>query len=336
MGVTGRYSWRSFGIEVTWPDEDVRQIGETVFSYHGVDTNNGTQHVHWRFQFVVEKADASLTTGARRIAEHYSGLQILGVDDRVLLWNQRSLGIITPEERHVTGLLHPDRHRISTGLDVDLFLIATFGLLALMQSEGVYALHAAALEAPTGEGVLLVAESDSGKSTLTTSLMHAGWPYLSDDSVIIETGDEGIVARPLRRDLGLDPEAAELFPDIERCAVPQLTDANKWCIDPEFLFPGRRVEVSRPRVVIFPAIIDADETRFETVSQAEALVALLSQSSFLTFDKTASTEYMLLLRQLVSQARCVRLLAGRDVLEGPQRVRQIFEDLLSQTQLSAA
>lgn len=336
MSVVGRYSWRSFGVEVTWPDEDVRQIGETVFTYHGVDTNSGAKNVNWRFRFVVELPDDALMTDARRIAEHHSGLQILGVEDRVLLWNKRSLGIIEPAERHVTGLLHPDRHRISTGLDVDLFLIATFGLLALMQSEGVYALHAAALEAPTGEGVLLVAESDSGKSTLTTSLMHAGWPYLSDDSVIIEKGGNGIVARPLRRDLGLDPEAAELFPDIERCAVPQLTDANKWCVDPELLFPGKRVEISKPQVVIFPTIVDADETRYETVSQAEALVSLLSQSSFLTFDKKASSEYMLLLRQLVSQAQCVKLLAGRDVLEGPERVRQIFEDLMAQTQLSAA
>ena len=72
-----------------------------------------------------------------------------------------------------------------------------FGLLKLLRPLGVYSLHAAALAATDGAGLLLIGAPGSGKSTLAIGLIRQGWRYLSDDAVLLRDGWRGIEALPL-------------------------------------------------------------------------------------------------------------------------------------------
>jgi predicted ATP-dependent serine protease len=54
---------------------------------------------------------------------------------------------------------------------------------------GLFDLHSAGVVDPeTAKGVLIVGSSGSGKSTLALQLATAGWPYLSDDELLLSLG----------------------------------------------------------------------------------------------------------------------------------------------------
>jgi hypothetical protein len=329
------FAWRDHPFTIDWPDEATSSEGRVVLEYHGVKSFESTQP-QWHSTIRIGRPESDEARSAPEIATHTSGLEIRGSERFIYLWNGRSLGRIDPQSNQIDITLNPERHRIGTGLDVDLFLLVTFSLLSMLQARGHFVLHAAGVVSPRRTGVILVARSDSGKSTLTTALARAGWGYLSDDSLILRDEGRQVIASPFRRDFGLDPEADALFPGIGKHAETQLTDAAKWCIDPALAFPGERVEETVPRVIVIPSIVDRDESSITDVKPAEALIELLSQSSFLTFDRKATSAYMAVLKHLVSSCRCIALAGGRDLRDDPSRVIQLLEPALEEDVVQAS
>lgn len=323
------FSWRNHPFTVDWPDETTAAEGRVVLEYHGVRPSTSAQQ-EWHVEITPGRPNSDEAQAAPEIATHTSGLEIRASGRYIYLWNGRSLGRIEPQSDNIHIVLAPERHRIGTGLDVDLFLLLTFSLLSMLQARGHFVLHAAGVVSPGGVGMILVASSDSGKSTLTTALARAGWGYLSDDSLILRDAGRQIVASPFRRDFGLDPEADALFPGIGKHAETQLTDAAKWCIDPDLAFPGERVEEISPRLIIIPSIVDQAESSITEVKPADTLIELLSQSSFLTFDRGATAAYMTVLKRLVSSCTCQALAGGRDLRDDPSRITRLLDPVLAE------
>ena len=321
------FTWGEFPFTIDWPDEKVAMEGRVVLEYHGAHPSDVKDPL-WHSTVVVGKADEGIIESTKEIARHSSGLQIREADQNIYLWNRRSLTQIDPGANSIRITLAPDRHRIGTGLDVDLFLMTTFSLLSMLQMRGRFVLHAAGVVSPGGAGVILVAKSDSGKSTLTTALGQAGWDFISDDSIILRTENGEIIASPFRRDFGLDPEAGDLFPGIADAAQIQLTDASKWRIDPTAIFTGRRAEDVRPDVVVVPSIVDRSTSSISRLKPADVLIELMGQSSFLTFDRSATEEYLSVLNSLVSNADGFSLEAGRDLYADPSLVAPLLEEIL--------
>ena len=73
-------------------------------------------------------------------------------------------------------------------------------------------LHAGAV-ARNGEGTLVIAAMDAGKSTLVTALLSVGFAYLSDELGAIDP----VTARayPYEKLISLDPDALGFFPGLE-------------------------------------------------------------------------------------------------------------------------
>lgn len=76
----------------------------------------------------------------------------------------------------------------------------------LLRRNGRYCLHGAAMVSPTGRGMLLLGDSETGKSTFVYTAMDLGWRYVADDGVIVEQGNEGFDAYPFYREFTLDPK----------------------------------------------------------------------------------------------------------------------------------
>ena len=78
--------------------------------------------------------------------------------------------------------------------------LVTYALAAALRRRRLFELHSAALVDPlSGRGVLIVGPSGSGKSTLTVHLAAAGWPFLTDDVLLLTKPLDDVEAWPLRR-----------------------------------------------------------------------------------------------------------------------------------------
>jgi hypothetical protein len=137
--------------------------------------------------------------------------------------------------------------------------------------------HAAAARSPSGNGILLPAPMESGKTTTVTGLLCAGWSYLTDEAAAVDLdGTVWAYPKPLTIDRGSWP----LFPHLE---PPEVADtASSWLVTaPE---AGASV-VERASVcsIVFPAYRRDEATDLTPLSPSEAALRL-AQSTF-QFDR---------------------------------------------------
>lgn len=112
------------------------------------------------------------------------------------------------------------------------------------------ALHAGAVEHPSGAVVVLPAPSGSGKSTLTAGLVAAGWRYLTDEAVGLEPGTGRVRAYP--KPLALDDRARTAVGRIS--PLGRVAPAAPDLVDPRRLGPvaGPGEVRGRPALVVLP------------------------------------------------------------------------------------
>ena len=151
------------------------------------------------------------------------------------------------------------------------FAVRRITRFAVEGSPRYLVVHASAV-ARDGQAVMLPAQANSGKSTLATLLVEAGFDYLTDEAsfVDLETGE--IVAFP--KPIMLDPGSQELLAHLE---PPGLTgESIKWRITPESVRPGSVVQRAQLAHIVLPTHrIDAANT-LVACDVVDGVVALLA------------------------------------------------------------
>lgn len=203
-------------------------------------------------------------------------------------------------------------------------------VLLLLRRCGLFSVHAAAL-AHGGRGVLLTGPADSGKSTLALRLVQQGWRYLSDDTVLLDAAAEPLAVRGLRAHFSVDPEAETVFAGLEAGREAALLKEEKWALNVEALYPNRRAEVCTPHALVFPRIADVSESRLEPLAKADAFGYLLAQSSLAQVKLDHTERHLAALGRLLGHVSVHRMIAGRDVLDEPERVDALMHSLLDAT-----
>ncbi len=257
--------------------------------------------------------DAVLRLQAHDLARGYS------TPGGTVLW--------TPGGRSLVAAASADVEVVAGASPAEVAWHLTVSLQLLLRPLGAYGLHAAALERGPA-GVLLVGPSDVGKSTLAYALVRQGWGFVSDDSVLLhaEGRDGAVEAVAFRRRFGLD--ADDRFPEVAAHAVPQPAEAGKWSVDVAALYAGQARMQTAPRLLVFPEIADAAESRLGRLAPADAYGRLLAQVGTRRLDDAHTRAHHALLGRLLAQAPAVRLAAGRDVLDAPARVADLLSDAL--------
>ena len=124
-----------------------------------------------------------------------------------------------------------------------------FGLLKLLRPLGLYSLHAAAVVAKEGLGLLIVGPSGSGKSTLAIGLIRQGWSYLSDDAVLLRSQAEKVEALALRKHFYIDADAAPSSAELPLGEeVPDSTGRRRRRVYLEDAYPGQHIAQCLPHV----------------------------------------------------------------------------------------
>jgi hypothetical protein len=131
--------------------------------------------------------------------------------------------------------------------------------------------HAGGVER-NGVACVLPADPESGKTTLTTGLIRAGYSYLTDEAVSFdwETGE----IEPYPKPLSIDPGSQFLFPEL----APPLPPGSKGEIDGQWQVPPSSIRADavggpcRAEFVVFPKYEEDATTSIEAMARAEALV----------------------------------------------------------------
>jgi hypothetical protein len=194
-------------------------------------------------------------------------------------------GIATTAPEHLVGVV-----------------VHTLNRRAVESWEGV-ACHAGGVSRD-GLGVLLPADMESGKSTLTTGLVRAGFDYFSDEAVGFRPGSPVMVPYP--KAISLDPGSWFLFPDLEPRAdfATDAYRAKQWQVPPGAI---RTDPVAAPcpvRLVVFPRYVDDGATALTPMSRAEAVVELAKNTFGFDAKPRAALED---LAHLARASECFRL-----------------------------
>ena len=325
--VTRFYVMHGIRARVDWSAEVLPAV-EAILEYHGFAETEASGDIDWF---------ARLDRGGRRpfvptmrgaAADPQTGLSIFRQGSVLYIAGDDAVAVVSNDEQLVLWIsddIAADRSR----LPPILYFVLTFALLGLLQRRAMFAVHGAALGLDESRGLLLIGESDTGKSTLAMTLVRSGWRYLSDDSIFLcPNGDDPIEAIPFRRDFGFDADAEVLFPELRETSESQLTDARKRRVRVDALYPLQYMERCIPRVIVFPTVAPSEASRVSPIRPTDALRRLMTQSSFVDMDADLARNQMDVLQRTIRQCRCLALVAGADLKGVPEAADALLRPLL--------
>jgi hypothetical protein len=209
----------------------------------------------------------------------------------------------------------------------------SYAVQAALRRAGLYVLHAAGVVEPeTGAGMIVVGNSNSGKSSLTIRLAGAGWRYLSDDMLVLAEEDNLIEAWALRRIFSVSEASfagSGLGGSNAALGAPVNSDPSKRKLDPRIMFPDSFVESCRPRVLLFPNLTGETASRVEKLSSGEAMARLIRQCPWASYDGGTAREHLRALGLMAKQSISYSLAAGLDLFEDSARAPQLLASCLN-------
>jgi len=198
----------------------------------------------------------------------------------------------------------------------ELIRVVSYAFSSALRRCGLFELHSAAVVDPTSnEGVLIVGPSGSGKSTLTTQLAAAGWPYLTDDVLMLGTRRDEIAAWPVRRCFAITEQTLSQNQFLQtRVSFAPLGNAEKARFLPHDVFVSEFRESCTPRSLFFSQVTHNKESRISPLTAGEVMTRLLRMSPWAAYDKSTAREHLACLSRLSQQCKGFDLCAGSDFL----------------------
>ncbi len=199
-----------------------------------------------------------------------------------------------------------------------------FPLLLWHSDHGTEVIHAA-LVSRNGQGVLFAGKGGAGKSTAALACLDAGFDYLGDDYIGLESCEYGTFAgHSLYSATWLMADQLVRFPYLIPHAIyPQRPDQEKTLVLLSRTCPRQLAAVASIRALVLPRITSNPSVQIRPASKAEALLAMAPSSIILRPSSGAVT--LNKLARLAEQVPRYWLELGRDLTEISHRV----EDLLS-------
>jgi len=198
----------------------------------------------------------------------------------------------------------------------ELIRVVSYAFSSALRRCGLFELHSAAVVDPTSnKGVLIIGPSGSGKSTLTTQLAAAGWPYLTDDVLMLGARNSEIAAWPIRRCFAITEQTLSQNQFLQtRVSFAQLGNAEKARFQPHEVFVSGFKASCNPRSLFFSQVSHKEESRISPLSAGEVMTRLLRMSPWAAYDQSTAREHLSGLSRLAQQCKGFDLFAGSDFL----------------------
>lgn len=197
--------------------------------------------------------------------------------------------------------------------------VVTYALAAALRRRRLFELHSGAVIDPkNGQGVLIIGPSGSGKSTLTVQLAAAGWPFLTDDVLLLSAAGAEVKAWPLRRCFAITSEtfAASKFLRARASLdyIQKQSDEKKQFV-PHRVFNSEFKAQCIPQTLFFSQLSGGERSHVLQLSAAETMARLIRMNPWSCYDRSTAPEHLAVLSALVKQSTGYSLLAGRDLLD---------------------
>lgn len=181
-------------------------------------------------------------------------------------------------------------------------------------------LHAASVE-KNGNVVIMPAVAESGKTTLTATLLHHGFKLFSDESTSLDY--DGYV-HPLPFCMNIKEGSWEIlsktYPHLNGRAIHSRFDGqNIRFLPPQNMHHGRQ----KASHIIFPKYTPGATTSFETISSKAAL-SKIKEASYQVQQKMDKNEFELILKNLISLPKY--MLVYSDLDEAVHTIDKLMEE----------
>jgi len=185
--------------------------------------------------------------------------------------------------------------------------VLRFGVFELIKTRGLFPIHGAALE-KNGVGVLVAGPSSTGKTRSCLALLCNRWHCISNETAVVREREGMAEVLPFDSENDASESVASNCPDLsgtlysrppKRRAKAEVNSADQ-------------STCTRVCAVLFPQLVDAEESRLEAIPRSRALIELLPQS-VLVFDSDLARSHFDLLARLIGTSRCYRLHCGGNV-----------------------
>ncbi|MCX6047602.1 MAG: hypothetical protein NT075_21090 [Chloroflexi bacterium] len=201
--------------------------------------------------------------------------------------------------------------------------------LLLLRRHNVHLLSANGIVSPKGApavGMLLVGDGAVGKTTLSISLLAAGWRYVADEQLMLQSNQTPtVVAYALRRGFACTPQTVSAFPRLADACVGSVSDPKKKLYHLETIYPDCFVGHCIPHVILFPQLTPTASSWLVPLDAKQTMSALLHQlRSDSIVDSPTVMGQLVLLKALARQTRGYQIHLGRDVLAQPARVGELL------------
>jgi MoaA/NifB/PqqE/SkfB family radical SAM enzyme len=236
----------------------------------------------------------------------------------------------------ITGVIEADASLPALSQAAGLTLWVA--LIECLRARGRYPLHAAALVAPDGRVVLVPGTKGAGKSTMTLALLERGFAVVSDDTLFVERSPSGTIELlGYRKRFHVRPDLVARRPDLAALVRPPAAyepQDKRWlALGEDRRFAARvRERAGAPTEILFPRIVDADDSARTPIAGKDALLELLAASAFVFVRPELTPDHLAILSALVDGATCARLACGRDLIGRPER----YLELVTRAEVSSA
>ena len=176
-----------------------------------------------------------------------------------------------------------------------------------LSKRGKLVIHASAVELPPDRAAIFAGRSGSGKSTLAAAFATAGYPFLSDDGLVVEEDGDGYRAVPSHPSIRLWNDSEDAVIGAGRRAISTERAASKKRFDAQ----GPIVFCREPRplsCVYFLGEGDAAVPQFERLAASQALIEWVKNSFLLDpEERPLLASHFERLTNLVLRLPCFRL-----------------------------
>ena len=206
--------------------------------------------------------------------------------------------------------------------------VVTYALGAALRRRRLFELHSGAvIEPKSGRGILIIGPSGSGKSTLTIQLAAAGWPFVTDDVLLLSAAGDAVRAWSARRCFAITSEtfASSTFLRAQTSLEHmRIQPDEKRQFAPRGVFQSEFSEQCVPGTMFFSEVSGGERSSVLPLSASEAMARLIRINPWSCYDRISAPDHLATLSALVKQSRGYSLQAGKDILE-PENASNLIE-----------